>query len=741
MNHEQDHERDQAHATEAKNSDKSVPGRRSTSAALEGPEHPVASGILMRKARDDNGVAEGADEAVAAASSSSGSALPETLQGKFEESLGVDLSEVRVHTGGASEASASAVGAKAYTVGQDIHFGAGHFDPSSQAGEHLLAHEVAHTVQQRGAIPTRQNKLEVSTPGDYAEVEADRAADAMISGRSAQISSASGGVTSRAVIRRVLDDSQKKKWDEEKGDALVQQLKAEVGAWKAFRKNPTSHDAMPGSGVKGIADQIETLFGQDPAFRAHFNEQLGKESAPYLREMVSINHRACIKLESLGLASYVDPVHRWSMKVNANGDVAAVGGYLPITTLLITYTNSLGWNYSKPLAGAVVGFAATIGKEAGKSAKGGMKVGPTKISVNGTAEATNVAFWGTENLPGPVLVVNGPSGSGKVPGLGGKFNTGGMINLVGSGAPNSPLSFKDFEGSASVTPTKMPKSAKEAKEAVTPSASLTIVSGGAGYLGSDPSQETLVGTPEPVPELVEMTQQWDAQIAGFETGEDSMPQDEINGPLQSMKGRIDQHQKLVEANKSILMDEFNIKQDFKLQFTINGSASRIWGNAGNDAERKRLNQELSTRRAQNVASGCHAMFGPDHSYDFFGVGGGVDLGGGVVAPEAGNEAALEKLKAKRLAEARQQFPTMSEAELKKHVEENIGKTSNQQGARRVEVKVVWVGYGIKWGVNASAMPRNPNARPGGGGGGPGNGGQQGAGPTGDGGGGQGGAHG
>ena len=101
--------------------------------------------------------------------SSPGHPLPEAVQRSFESSLGTDLSSVRVHTGAASQAAAESVGAKAYTVGQNIHFGVGHYDPSSRDGQHLLAHEVAHTVQQGGESPLRF-KLEVSTAGDAAEV-------------------------------------------------------------------------------------------------------------------------------------------------------------------------------------------------------------------------------------------------------------------------------------------------------------------------------------------------------------------------------------------------------------------------------------------------------------------------------------------------------------------------------------------------------------------------------------------
>ncbi len=181
MNFQRDQER--KHARDAAgHHDADAAGRISASAQLDAPTSPIASGLLQRKARDANGVADDAGHAVNAAASSSGQPLPDHIMRKFESSLGEDLSGVRVHTGTASADAAGAVGAKAYTIGQDIHFGAGQFDPSSSGGEHLLAHEVAHTVQQRGGSPTRQNKLEVSSPHDDAEHEADRAADAMVAG-------------------------------------------------------------------------------------------------------------------------------------------------------------------------------------------------------------------------------------------------------------------------------------------------------------------------------------------------------------------------------------------------------------------------------------------------------------------------------------------------------------------------------------------------------------------------------
>ena len=115
----------------------------------------------------------------------SGQALPASLRDRFEGSLGADLSAVRVHTGLASARAAQAAHAQAFTLGQDIHFSGGAYDPVSQEGQRILAHEVAHTVQQAdaGGLPNGMTE-----PGDAAELQADAAAHAMVAGRSARVS-------------------------------------------------------------------------------------------------------------------------------------------------------------------------------------------------------------------------------------------------------------------------------------------------------------------------------------------------------------------------------------------------------------------------------------------------------------------------------------------------------------------------------------------------------------------------
>jgi hypothetical protein len=121
------------------------------------------------------------------AASSQGERLPAPLRGSLEATLGTGLDGVRVHTGAASADAASALGANAYAVGQDIHFGAGSYDPASQDGQFLIAHEVAHTVQQRGGPPEIQCDRDDVGGGDAREAEADQVAEAAVDGAQAAV--------------------------------------------------------------------------------------------------------------------------------------------------------------------------------------------------------------------------------------------------------------------------------------------------------------------------------------------------------------------------------------------------------------------------------------------------------------------------------------------------------------------------------------------------------------------------
>ena len=76
--------------------------------------------------------------------------LEPELKGKVEGAVGADLSDVKVHDDRAAAETARDLGARAFTVGQDMFFGQGEYRPGTTEGQKLIAHEAAHTVQQKG---------------------------------------------------------------------------------------------------------------------------------------------------------------------------------------------------------------------------------------------------------------------------------------------------------------------------------------------------------------------------------------------------------------------------------------------------------------------------------------------------------------------------------------------------------------------------------------------------------------
>ena len=91
--------------------------------------------------------------AVRSVLTSGGEPLPAETRADLEPRFGADLSAVRVHADEAAGASARQLSASAYTAGQHVVFGAGRYAPRTADGRALLAHEVAHTIQQRHAGP------------------------------------------------------------------------------------------------------------------------------------------------------------------------------------------------------------------------------------------------------------------------------------------------------------------------------------------------------------------------------------------------------------------------------------------------------------------------------------------------------------------------------------------------------------------------------------------------------------
>jgi len=104
----------------------------------------------------------------------SGAGLDAATRSRFEGDLG-PLGDVTVHTDDRADALNRSVSARAFATGTDVYFAQNEYKPNTSDGDKLIAHELAHVVQQRGA-PT-SGPLTVSNPGDAMENEADAVAD------------------------------------------------------------------------------------------------------------------------------------------------------------------------------------------------------------------------------------------------------------------------------------------------------------------------------------------------------------------------------------------------------------------------------------------------------------------------------------------------------------------------------------------------------------------------------------
>lgn len=142
---------------------------------LDGPsvqrfedESPELQGKIVQLApalqrSTDGGLSTTPDFASRMRSSGPGTPLPPSTRQHMEGAFGADFSTVRIHTGSEAAQLSSDIGARAFTHQNDIYFNSGQYNPGSQSGQFLLAHELTHTVQQ-GAAVRRQPEASAETP-------------------------------------------------------------------------------------------------------------------------------------------------------------------------------------------------------------------------------------------------------------------------------------------------------------------------------------------------------------------------------------------------------------------------------------------------------------------------------------------------------------------------------------------------------------------------------------------------
>jgi hypothetical protein len=152
-------------------------------APIRGPQPPARSGVRPAARRE-------------------GEPLDPRTRADMETRFGRDFGHVRLHTDSDAGASALALGARAYTVGRDIAFSPGAYEPTSSSGRQLLAHELAHVTDRHEAGAASRGASRIDSPNSAGERQAADASHAVLAGRSAGPAPAASeaGVVHRSLL-------------------------------------------------------------------------------------------------------------------------------------------------------------------------------------------------------------------------------------------------------------------------------------------------------------------------------------------------------------------------------------------------------------------------------------------------------------------------------------------------------------------------------------------------------------
>lgn len=246
-----------------------------------------------------------------------GDTLPADVLVRAQQSLGHDLSDVRLHTDNESDALVRSTGAEAFTAGRDIFLRQDAYNPTAGKGAGLIGHELAHTVQQDGA--GRDNSAIEPCTDRMLEDEADQSALAMLDGRQFEISGAARGTV-------------------QFGDGLLSRAWNTVAGWFGAGEEEGSRrgvEAEPGSAdyedqVAGaMRTGVEEVLGgplrdtaieaiRDPEYARHLRQARSSLSripftVDWIKRAWDINERGTDILE------VVDAFHAWG-QIDAMSD-------------------------------------------------------------------------------------------------------------------------------------------------------------------------------------------------------------------------------------------------------------------------------------------------------------------------------------------------------------------------------------------------------------------------------------
>lgn len=241
-------------------------------AAMISLQRLVGNAAVARLARPSPSGAEQPSPVRDVVGKGGGQPLDPATRAPMEAGLGQDLSDVRVHTGPKAMASARAVAATAYTVGNEVVL-AGGYDPSSPLTQRTLAHELTHVIQQRrGPVDgtPAPGGIRLCDPSDRFEREAQRTAESITPAPSAPSANGSASQPStfspqhRPTVQRLLT-----RLDNSLGGSTPTtnwgQVAAAVDVYNAADKARRSVISR-----RDLLDQVEHLLGQGKALNTGF---------------------------------------------------------------------------------------------------------------------------------------------------------------------------------------------------------------------------------------------------------------------------------------------------------------------------------------------------------------------------------------------------------------------------------------------------------------------------------------
>lgn len=714
-------------------------GNRALQRAVRSQPAPAAPGGLLEEVSRDIEEQRGA-----------GFPLEAAMQAAWAPLLGYDLSGVRVHTDPAANRLAGRVAALAFASGPDIFFGAGAYRPASAEGQRLLAHEVAHVVQQAGQAP-RGGPLTVSSPGDALEREAAAVGDAVVAGLAVDrvTHSGTGGLQRQPAPAEPtrsspdMPEDKDARWTEAGGDTLIAAVEGDLAQWATWRRSPMSYKDMPGSSataaINAFLHNRPAGIPLEPWMKFHASSKLGSQNLAYLREMASLCFGFASDVGLIFNVSRADPAHEYTIKSHNAVGLAegAIQSFAP--TLEMTYRNALGMTWARNFTVPGLNFSLGLSKEVSPvdveinpekpnviqpsveqgvelTKKGVVSVEPLQIDIEGEAKAKPSAYCGPEDLGGIVTVMTGPAAEMQL-GNGAKVQTGSAVRF--SGGP-LPLDFENFGVRASWT------------NKVAPKVKFSMIGIG---LGAAIGGETRVGAaPEYEQPVVRDVRQWSETIF-YETGE-YIPPDSTPDKLVALKRQVlDALSQLrIEEDAAILSEKgIDLGRALELQVQILGWASRAWEGAPTQGQRKAENQALATERAMLMKRLVESLF---QGYPGNMTIAALGRGAGTLGPTEGNEAPemITDPEAQKVYEDRKAETNRTAEEKKKEAmretdpaararllasierdrqqelrmwEHLYGPRSNLPQARRVEIRIVWAGHRVAHEL--PAIPKSPAA--------------------------------